>query len=125
MEVAQMFRQDGALQQFRSDVERARAEAVARGCRATVQISSDGKSYDIGFDYWPFTTASTIEEDYFHASFPEHIEVEVAAPIIFDSRAFYVSATGDPSSTTISLKYDSTTYCVATLYSTGYLSAIC
>ena len=121
----QSFTKMGAIQQFKTDVRRAKLESLAQGGHGVLSESDGNHGYAMGIDYLPYGVSPTIEKQLFVTSFSEHITISLSASLIFDSRGFLIDSTGVPTTAAFSLSYDETEYCTGDIYSSGIVEATC
>lgn len=84
-----------AIQLFRTDMQRAKAEAAARGGRMIVKASSTNTSYSAGIDYPPYSGTLTADTNVFTRNLPLHMTVSFSSTLIFDPRGFLIDANGN------------------------------
>ena len=114
------FARDRAARQFQADLNRARSEAIAAGSRTIVDIAASGLSYEVGYDFPPFSSSSgTFDVSLFRRELPTNISIAAPTDIIFDSRGFSIDASGLYAATTTQLNFENSPFCISVLYPAG------
>lgn len=98
------FKESASRNQFESDLNRAKNEALNQGTRVVVQMNDSGTSYTVGLDFLPFDDPAAIETTLFTRDLPSPVAISPATDLIFDSRAFSIDSTGLPASATLYLQ---------------------
>ena len=109
-----------ARQQFKSDLQRMRAEAQASGGRILLTFNAAHSGYSVGVDYRPFSLSSVPDEILFQRKFESEISIASTHQIIFDPRGLLVDSNGDLTTSVLSIGYEGIQFVSGTLYSTGY-----
>lgn len=113
-----------SINQFQSDIRRARIESITQGGRGIVELTSNG-GYRMGIDYWPFDSGATIETQLFATTFSSEIEFEASGDMIFNSRGFLVDEGGLPTTVTFNFKFRGGEFCDGFVYSSGIVELSC
>lgn len=125
MQTLGAFKRMSALNQFESDMRRARIESITQGGRGLVLESGDGHGYRIGIDYFPFASTPIIETQLFASDFGDEIGFDASDEIIFNSRGFLVDETGLPTTITFEFTFRGEPFCNGSIYSSGVLELDC
>ena len=90
-----------------------------------MEIESGGGAYNFGFDNVPFNDPASADSGIFRRVLPTNVTLSSTADIIFDSRGYLVDVDGDLTSATLTISFDSSSFCSGTLEATGNLELDC
>lgn len=122
----QTFSKSNAIKEIEFSIQRAKSEALANGSRAIFAVSGDGRSYSVGFDVLPYSSSPAIADTIlFQEILPSTITLDLANPLIFDSRGFLIDESETPTTRSITFYSSDSDYCSATILSTGQTSFSC
>lgn len=113
-----------SINQFQSDIRRARIESITQGGRGIVALDGTG-GYRMGIDYWPFDNGVNIETQLFSTVFSSEVEFEATGDMIFNSRGFLVDDDGLPTTVTFSFRFRGEEFCDGFVYSSGIVELSC
>ncbi|RIK99983.1 MAG: hypothetical protein DCC75_14145 [Proteobacteria bacterium] len=125
------FDRRDAKQKLEFDLRRARAEALSKGVRVVITLSSDLQSYTVGEDLLAYdTTNGNHDTLLFTTVLPQNVTLSFSGSgpdqtkLIFTSRGFLSDIIGNrnTSQRTITLSYQGSSFSTATIYPVGVAS---
>lgn len=108
-----------ARQQVEFALRRARSEALANGSRAIVTVATDGNSFSIGLDAYPYSSTFAPDSTIFNARLPDGIALTTNHTIVFSSSGSLIDSNGSLTTITASLTDSDATFLSGTIYPIG------
>jgi len=111
-----------AVETFEGMLIRGRSTAIALGGRGIFTHIRGGVAYTFGMDYPPYSGTFAPDTTLFRINFPMSVKINASAKLVFDSRGFLVDVDSLPTTSSLTLSFNSVTFNTGTVYTTGLIS---